>query len=73
MYKILGTPVCSFCNQAKELLSSKGLDYEYVDITTDPDSLKIFQDKGFRTVPQIFTDTGEHIGGYQDLLKHLNS
>lgn len=71
MYKVLGTPTCNFCGSAKELLSSKGIEYEYVDITKDTEALSLFRDKGFRTVPQIFTDTGEYVGGYQDLVNHL--
>ena len=72
MYKILGTPTCSFCGSAKELLDTKGIQYEYTDITKDNEALSLFREKGFRTVPQIFKGD-VHIGGFQDLQKHLES
>lgn len=47
---------CSFCQQAKELLSSEGILYD-----------EVYQAEG--TVPQIYVD-GRHIGGFQELLNN---
>lgn len=70
MYTIYSTPSCTFCVQAKNLLESKGLDYQSIDITQDTEALQKMKEMGVRTVPQIFLDA-EYIGGYSELKKSL--
>ena len=64
---------CSYCEQAKKLLDSKGIDYEERNIAKGPWTVQQLQEAvpGARTVPQIFVDE-KHIGGYQELVEHLN-
>lgn len=70
-YKIYGKPNCQGCDQAKALLESKGLGYEYVDVMKTPSAQTLFREKGFRSVPQIFLN-GEHLeGGFEGLKKQL--
>lgn len=61
---------CPYCVNAKQLLQSKGVEYE--EILVDKDIIKreemLAKSNGRRTVPQIFID-GKHIGGYDDLKK----
>ncbi|OGI17353.1 MAG: glutaredoxin 3 [Candidatus Melainabacteria bacterium RIFOXYA12_FULL_32_12] len=65
--KIYTTDYCPYCKKAKSLLASKGLKYEEIDITNDPDTRsKLVQMTGRNTVPQIFINS-KHIGGYTDL------
>lgn len=73
MYKVYGGEGCGSCKAATMELDSKNLEYEYFDVYTDMVALEFITSKGLRGIPQIFTDAGEHVGGYQDLLKHLNS
>lgn len=59
---------CPWCRRAKQLLESKGADYEEIDIESGPGlEREMVQKAGGRTtVPQVFI--GErHIGGYDDL------
>lgn len=58
---------CPYCYRAKQLLDSKGVEYEIIDVDRDPAlRVKMRERSGRRTVPQIFI--GEvHIGGYDDL------
>ncbi|WP_370931558.1 glutaredoxin 3 [Bartonella sp. DGB1] len=59
---------CPYCQTAKQLLTSKNLVLEEIDIT-DNDTLKqemIQKANGRHTVPQIFIN-GQHIGGCDDL------
>ena len=60
--------LCGFCARAKNLLASKGVNFEEFDITMDTakylEMLK--RSHGRHTVPQIFID-GRHIGGSEDL------
>ena len=70
-WKIYGKPNCQGCDQAKALLESKGLGYEYVDVMKTPSAQALFREKGFRSVPQIFLN-GEHLeGGFEGLKNRL--
>ena len=62
---------CPFCDQAKNLLKLKGIEYEERNIShewTREQLLEAVPDA--RTVPQIFLDS-ELIGGFTELRKHL--
>jgi glutaredoxin 3 len=70
-WKIYGKPNCQGCEQAKALLESKGIGYEYVDVMKTPSAQALFREKGFRSVPQIFLN-GEHLeGGFEGLKNRL--
>lgn len=59
---------CPYCVKAKELLSSKGVSYEEIEVDVKPEEMEIMIEKsgGSRTVPQIFI--GDlHVGGCDDL------
>ena len=67
--KVYGTQLCPFCVAAKDLLEAKGLKYESIDLTNDPDLMtKLTQELNYMTVPMIFVDD-EFIGGFTDLQK----
>jgi len=62
---------CPFCDQAKALLTQKGIAFEerkVGDGYTKEDLLEAVPSA--RTVPQIFLD-GNLIGGFTELRKHL--
>ena len=62
---------CPFCDQAKALLESKGIEIEEKKIGdgfSKEDLLEAVPNA--RTVPQIFIDD-ELIGGFTELKKHL--
>lgn len=65
---IYTTPICPYCEQAKDLLRSKGATFEEIDVSPDPTLRQRMMEKsgGRRTVPQIFIN-GVHIGGCDDL------
>eukprot|EP01112_Ceratiomyxa_fruticulosa_P007616 TRINITY_DN197_c0_g1_i2.p1 TRINITY_DN197_c0_g1~~TRINITY_DN197_c0_g1_i2.p1 ORF type:complete len:136 (-),score=27.54 TRINITY_DN197_c0_g1_i2:159-566(-) len=66
---------CPFCRKAKDLLTSKGVDFKVVELNEDPlgsdiqNYLKIFT--GQSTVPNIFINK-THVGGL-DSIKKLDS
>jgi glutaredoxin 3 len=65
--QIYSTQQCPYCVRAKALLQSRGLSYEEVDISADPERMQeMVQRSGNRTVPQIFIDDA-NIGGFQEL------
>ncbi len=59
---------CPYCQDAKELLSRKGLSYHEIDVTGKRDVRKemIQRAKGRSTYPQIFIGA-THVGGCDDL------
>jgi glutaredoxin 3 len=59
---------CPYCVRAKQLLASKGADFEEFDITMGGPkrSEMLARANGRSTVPQIFID-GAHVGGSDDL------
>lgn len=67
MIKIYGKDNCAYCNMAKQLCESKGLEFEYLSLGLD-----YLRDEFFemfptaRTFPQITMD-GESIGGFTEL------
>jgi glutaredoxin len=67
MIKVYGKPQCPFCDQAKALLESKGVAYEYIDITKQPEAREMLVEAGFRSVPQIYNGTTHIPGGFQGL------
>ncbi|RME53099.1 MAG: thioredoxin-disulfide reductase [Deltaproteobacteria bacterium] len=64
---IYTTDYCPYCHRAKKLLDQKGVPYEEIDVTNDPEQRRIMMERsGRRTVPQIFIN-GCPIGGCDDL------
>lgn len=64
---------CPYCDQAKALLSQKGIEFEERKIGdgyTREDLLEAVPTA--RTVPQIFLD-GELVGGFTELKKRLEN
>ena len=58
---------CPYCERARELLKSKGVAFQEIDIEAQPDEREaMIRRSGRSTVPQIFI--GErHIGGSDEL------
>ena len=71
MYTIYSKPNCSFCSQAKELLTMEQLPFEYLQLGTHyslDELMELFPNA--RTFPMIVKD-GECIGGFDNLVEHL--
>ena len=60
---IYTTPVCYYCVEAKRLLTRKGVTFEEVDVSRNPELRRNMVQKagGRMTVPQIFVND-RHIG-----------
>lgn len=71
--EIYSKPNCSFCDQAKNLLRSKG--HTYIEYKLDEDFTREILLSKFpeaKTFPVIVVD-GYNIGGYHQLVEHLNT
>lgn len=65
---IYTTAFCPYCHAAKALLGKKGIAYDEIDVSYDPDERRRMSARanGRRTVPQIFIGAS-HVGGFDDL------
>ncbi len=65
--RVYSTRVCPYCVRAKLLLEARGIPFQEIDVSDDPDTRAwLVQATGRRTVPQIFIGD-EAIGGFDDL------
>lgn len=72
MYTIYGKTGCATCIQAKQLLETKGLEYEYVllGLNYSLDEFYNVAPKTHRTFPMVAKD-GNYIGGLAELKEVL--
>lgn len=71
MIKIYGKPNCPYCVKAKDLAEVNKVSYEYIDLAQNNDILEEMKQKGHKSVPIIYKDSGEFIGGYVELYKSI--
>ncbi|MDB4215763.1 glutaredoxin [bacterium] len=69
MYTVITRNQCNFCDTAKALLKGAGQGYTEYNVQSDSSKwvLTLMKQAGLKTVPQIFSSDGTHIGGYTEL------
>ena len=72
MITVYSKPNCPYCDKAKYLLKSLGLQYEEKTVTKDLSVEELYEALGkqVRTIPQIVINK-DHIGGYNELKEHF--
>jgi len=62
------TNYCPYCVKVKQLLKSKGVEFQEIDLSNDDTGRVelVNMSGGRKTVPQVFIN-GQHIGGCDDL------
>ena len=64
---IYTTPICPYCQMAKQLLQRKGAAFDEIDVMGKPEMRAQMEAKSGRdTVPQIWIGE-KHVGGCDDL------
>jgi glutaredoxin len=73
MYVMITRNQCNFCDQAKALLKGANLQYAEYNIQSKSSSwlLYLLKRSSITTVPQIFSPSGSHIGGYTELKEYI--
>ena len=66
-YVIVGRSDCMYCSRAVGLIRDKGGVVSYYSINDSKWVLDLFKKSGIKTVPQIWDQEGNHIGGYTEL------
>ena len=70
---VYSKPNCPQCQMAKSLLDSKGITYEYIDITTTgKTAAEVTGRPDVRSLPQVYLE-GKYVGGFNELYKELNT
>jgi glutathione-dependent peroxiredoxin len=72
MITVYSRPGCTYCEQSKNLLESRGIEYNelMLDVDITVDQLKLLV-PGAKSVPQILDD-GILIGGFHQLVQYLD-
>ena len=60
-----------FCDQAKEYLSQKGIEFQERDIAQDPSALADLKKRGYMTTPVIVIDGSVIVGFDVDKIDQL--
>jgi glutaredoxin len=76
MIYIIGrlVPRCVYCEMAKNLASKAGIDYQFFDLTKEPELQEFMELHNLRTVPAIFKDSvlmENYIGGATEFQKYV--
>jgi glutaredoxin len=69
MYNIYTQNQCNFCTMAKQIMFDQNIDFMEINVQYDDQAKDFMKEQGFKTVPQIYDNDGNHIGGYNDLLE----
>jgi glutaredoxin len=73
MYIIITRDQCNFCDTAKALLRNSNIPYVTYNVQSENSKwlLDLIKKAGYTTVPQVWNNKGEHIGGYTELRTYL--
>lgn len=72
MFTIISRNNCVFCDKAKKALQDLSLPYQELNIEEERWLLDLVKRSGFKTVPQIYNQNGDHLGDYNQLAGFLN-
>lgn len=67
MITVYSKDSCPFCDRAKKLLESRGVEYREINVSLEPEARDFLIEQGLRSVPQIYRGTILIQGGYQGL------
>ena len=72
-YVVISTDKCEFCAKARDLLREKRVGFTAYSLNSPSSKwlLTLLKQAGINTVPQIWDNEGNHIGGYTELAQHL--
>lgn len=63
---------CRHCSKVKSLLKNKNIDFDIVDIDSEPEKMiELISVHGVQTIPQVIID-GKLVGGCDDTIKFLS-
>lgn len=73
MLVIYSASWCRFCKKLKDELETFNIPFKEVDIDKEVDLAMTLIDKRLKTIPQVFTEDGKHIGGCDDTIAYIHA
>lgn len=73
MFTVYSADWCTYCTKVKQVLTRGGFEFKEVDIDQDNDKLEWLKKQGLRSLPQVFTLDGKHIGGCDDTIAYIHA
>lgn len=68
---VYSKPMCVQCDATKRALNKQDMDYEEIDLTSDPSALEFVKSLGYVQAPVVMAGD-QHWSGYRpDLIKKL--
>ena len=64
MVTVYGKPACVMCNATNMKLQRLGIEYEYIDVSTNADALEYTKSLGYMQAPVGVAPNGEHWSGF---------
>ena len=64
MVTVYGKPACVMCNATNMKLQRLGIEYEYIDVSTNADALEYTKSLGYMQAPVVVAPNGEHWSGF---------
>lgn len=71
MVTVYTKPACVQCNATYRALDKKGITYNTVDISVDPDALARLKDLGYQQAPVVTAPIGDWSGFRSDKIEEL--
>lgn len=71
MIKIFTKPACPACEYTKKFFETENIDFQEVDIMSDPAMAKHLRETGQLEMPHVVTDSDSWSGYRRDKLKGL--
>jgi len=68
---VYGKSDCPYCARAKEELSLRGIQFDYIDLQEIGKTAAEVTGRKVKTVPQVYVN-GQYVGGYDELMEFLN-
>lgn len=63
MVTVFSTPACFPCKFTKQRMDDLGIDFVDRDVSTDQEAAEIVRELGYKGVPVVLLDSGEHWQG----------
>ena len=69
MYTIITRNNCKYCDKAKAMMDLDKINYVVFNVESPPNKwiLSLMKEANIKTVPQIFANGGNHVGGFREL------
>ena len=71
MTTVYSKPNCVQCTATKTYLTNKGIEFDTIDITQDPEALDLILGKGFLSAPVVNSGDDWWAGFQPDLLDNI--